>query len=107
MAKIHLKKHQVGEHRCVCYAGGGSHPISSCGSSCQCCDQDRLAGGSYKQNRAEKAVPKKFGRRNQPLQPQTSAGTSYVVETAGSGNTPEKIVDLYPSNYDFLMTRNK
>ena len=105
MAEIHKKIRKSGEARCICK--GYDHPISLCGSACECCDQDRMAGGSYKQNRAEKAVPKKFGRRNQPLQPQTSAGTSYVVDTAGSGNTPERIVDLYPSSYDILMTRNK
>ena len=69
--------------------------------------KNRLAGGSYKQNRAEKAVPKKFGKRNQPLQPQTAAGTSYIVNTAGSGNTPEKIISLFPDPTDILMTRNK
>ena len=58
-------------------------------------------------NRQLKAVPKLFGKRNKPLKPQTKAGTAYILSPAGSGNTPERNVSLYPTQKDILMNPNR
>tara|TARA_R110000803_G_C11882227_1_gene309884 strand:+ start:432 stop:779 length:348 start_codon:yes stop_codon:yes gene_type:complete len=115
MAENHYKKNVGSYPLCQCGsqgAGGNWFPSDCGGKACTCCNStnnniDRNNMKGYKQNRAEKSVPKKFGKRNQPLQPQTSAGTSYIVNTEGSGNTPERVVSLFPDSTDILMTRNK
>ena len=111
MAEKHYKKNKGnGYPLCQCTNGTGNFFPTDCGGTkCTCCNtsnNNKITKG-YMQNRAEKAVPKKFGKRNQPLQPQTSAGTSYIVNTAGSGNTPERIVSLFPDSTDILMVGNK
>ena len=57
----------------------------------------------YKANRQEKLQPKVFGKRNRPLNPQTKAGTSYIISPAGSGNTPDVEVSMFPKSSDILM----
>jgi hypothetical protein len=61
----------------------------------------------YRQNPQEFAVPKKFGKYNRPIVPETKAGTSYIVNPAGSGNTREVEVSMYPTKDQMLMTPNK
>lgn len=60
----------------------------------------------YTRNKREMAIPKKFGLNNKPLDPQTKAGTSYILDPAGSGNTPEVEVSMYPNRSDILMQPN-
>ena len=57
----------------------------------------------YKRNRQEKVQPKLFAKRNRPLDPQTKAGTSYIINPAGSGNTPDIEVSMFPKASDILM----
>tara|TARA_R110002020_G_scaffold128724_1_gene288489 strand:- start:530 stop:916 length:387 start_codon:yes stop_codon:yes gene_type:complete len=127
MANRHRAVTTQGIPTCVC-DGGGSRHQSWCGSSCECCDNiapdqgreleksmgfncnrlDPPCSGTLQNGRCvpcddDARVPTKFGVRNKPLLPQTVSGTSYEIFVAGSGNTPIKNVDMFPSNSDMLM----
>ena len=121
MAERHRAVTTQGIPTCLC-DGGGSRHQSYCGSNCACCE-DNPVGGGFNCNTLDpqcsgtlvngrcvpcddergNRIPVKFGDRNMPLLPQTSAGTSYEVDVAGSGNTPIKNVDMFPSRRDMLM----
>ena len=61
----------------------------------------------YRANRQEKVTPKLFGPNNRPLDPQTKAGASYIVNPAGSGNNKIKSISMYPSTTDMIMNPNR
>ena len=107
MAEKHKTQTPIGT-RCHCYSGGSTYSLKECGAQCQCCDaRTESIKNKSMVNRQLKAVPKLFGKRNKPLKPQTKAGTAYILSPAGSGNTPERNVSLYPTQKDILMNPNR
>ena len=112
MADRHRAVTTHGTPVCLC-DGGGTRDQSWCGAHSECCDNmapaedlrtdfgngDMLGNG--------KRVPVKFGARNVPLLPQVSSGSSYELEVPGSGNTPIKDVNMFPSAQDMIVFENK